>query len=139
MSIGNRHMPLVILQTRQAVIGDYANLNKNKIGFRFSKISNKEELPWQAMPLLRRNAVPIFEFTCGKCGSSFEEIVRSTDQTIICPHCGCQDCSRQPSAPSPLKKGAFPFKPGPVHPLGAYNRGPSPCSQCSPGSCPGNE
>ena len=32
--------------------------------------------------------MPIFEYTCSKCGRNFEELVRSAGQKVTCPACG---------------------------------------------------
>ncbi|MDO5484187.1 MAG: zinc ribbon domain-containing protein [Desulfovibrionaceae bacterium] len=77
--------------------------------------------------------MPMYDFLCPKCGEKFEELVpaQSTD-TPPCPKCGAAS-DRQMSIPSPLKTGAFPYKPGPVRPMGMG--GPSPCGGA--GSCAG--
>lgn len=62
--------------------------------------------------------MPMFDFVCTACGHRFEELVSGTGEAPSCPVCG-KASQRQLSAPSPLKKGAFPYKPGPVRPMGA--------------------
>jgi len=33
--------------------------------------------------------MPIFEYTCRKCGKDFEKLVmKSGDEPSVCPHCG---------------------------------------------------
>ncbi|MBO4313258.1 MAG: zinc ribbon domain-containing protein [Desulfovibrio sp.] len=77
--------------------------------------------------------MPMFDFVCTACGEKFEELVRGEEKAPACPKCGFAATERQLSVPSPLKTGAFPFKPGPVRPMG---RGaPSPCSAGSCGGC----
>lgn len=76
--------------------------------------------------------MPLYDFYCENCGASFEEIVSAQDAAPACPQCGANNVKRQISMPSPLKKGAFPFKPGPVHPIASKMAG-----GCSGGSCPG--
>jgi putative FmdB family regulatory protein len=61
--------------------------------------------------------MPMFDFVCAACGAKFEDLVRG-DTPPVCPRCGAADTTRQLSAPSPLKTGAFPFKPGPPRPMG---------------------
>ncbi|MDR2573222.1 MAG: zinc ribbon domain-containing protein [Desulfovibrio sp.] len=61
--------------------------------------------------------MPMFDFACTACETKFEDLVRG-DEFPPCPKCGARAARRQISAPSPLKKGAFPFKPGPVQPMG---------------------
>ncbi|MCH5276339.1 MAG: zinc ribbon domain-containing protein [Desulfovibrionaceae bacterium] len=73
--------------------------------------------------------MPMYDFFCSACRTQFEDLV-SGDEAAPCPHCGSLDTRRQVSAPSPLKTGAFPFKPGSVRPV------PSRSTACS-GSCPG--
>jgi len=31
--------------------------------------------------------MPVFEYTCNRCGVKFDEWVRTTDQKVICPIC----------------------------------------------------
>lgn len=74
--------------------------------------------------------MPMFEFRCRACGEVFEELLSRDDtSTPPCPRCASGETERRISAPSPLKTGAFPFKPGPVRPLGTG--GPS----CGAGGC----
>ena len=75
--------------------------------------------------------MPMFEFCCRACGEVFEELIRSGDtEAPACPACGAGDTERRITAPAPLKTGAFPYKPGPVRPLGTG--GPS-CGSCGTG------
>ncbi|MBO4369240.1 MAG: zinc ribbon domain-containing protein [Desulfovibrio sp.] len=79
--------------------------------------------------------MPLYDFCCTQCGQEFEELVRNESFTApVCPQCGSKNTERKMSAPSPLKKGAFPFKVGPVQPLG--HGGPSCGATCGSGSCP---
>lgn len=32
--------------------------------------------------------MPIYDFTCGSCGETFEELVRNPDDRPLCPVCG---------------------------------------------------
>jgi len=75
--------------------------------------------------------MPIYDFSCQACGAVFEELLTKDDGAACCPQCGSADTVRMVSAPSPLKTGAFPFKPGPVHPAAARMAG-----GCG-GGCPG--
>ena len=72
--------------------------------------------------------MPMYDFVCTACGHTFEDLV-SGEATPPCPRCGAAT-ERQVSAPSPLKTGAFPFKPGPGRPMG-QGRPPS----CASGGC----
>ena len=65
--------------------------------------------------------MPLYDFVCPACGARFEELAFG-DETPACPQCGHAETQRQMSVPSPLKTGAFPFKPGPVHPLASRLR-----------------
>lgn len=78
--------------------------------------------------------MPMFEFRCRACGAIFEELLSREDTSApACPHCASGETERCISAPSPLKTGAFPFKPGPVRPLGTG--GPSCGPACGAGGC----
>ena len=77
--------------------------------------------------------MPMYDFVCTKCGHEFEELVKNNNE-IFCPECGSLNVERKMSVPSPLKTGAFPFKPGPVMPIG-YSK-PSCGGSCGTGSCP---
>lgn len=77
--------------------------------------------------------MPLYDFLCPACGARFEELAFG-DETPPCPQCGHAETQRQMSMPSPLKTGAFPFKPGPVHPLASrMGKGLAGCSHG--GSC----
>lgn len=75
--------------------------------------------------------MPMYDFYCPACQNEFEEIV-SSDQiaNVVCPNCHSKEVQQKISAPSPLRKGAFPFKVGPVRPL-SQGAGPSPCATCN--------
>lgn len=77
--------------------------------------------------------MPMYDFVCTACGHKFEDLVFGSD-TPACPQCGSA-AERQMSAPSPLKTGAFPYKPGPVRPMGKGM--PSACGSggCGSGTC----
>lgn len=77
--------------------------------------------------------MPMFDFVCTACGHKFEELV-SGDDAPACPQCGA-GTERQMSVPSPLKTGAFPYKPGPVRPLGSGM--PPSCASGGCGGCGG--
>ncbi len=75
--------------------------------------------------------MPLYEFYCEKCAKNFEEIC-STEETPACPTCGEKNVSKEISAPSPLKTGAFPYKVGPVHPTIAKKMAKA---NCGGGAC----
>lgn len=80
--------------------------------------------------------MPLYEFVCSACGVAFEEICGIDACAPVCPSCGSAKTARQVSMPGPLKKGAFPFKIGPVHPAAkrmAAGMGPSACASCGTG------
>ena len=80
--------------------------------------------------------MPLYDFVCPACGAQFEELAFG-DETPACPQCGHAETQRQMSVPSPLKTGAFPFKPGPVHPLASkMGKGLAGCGQA--GGCGGS-
>lgn len=73
--------------------------------------------------------MPIYEYVCPACGYEFEELVKINTEVADCPKCG-SNSKRAISMPSPLKKGAFPFKLQPPRPSGPrINAGPS-CEVC---------
>lgn len=78
--------------------------------------------------------MPLYEFACEACGAEFEEIRGAEAGAPACPVCGSRETRRQVSMPSPLKTGAFPFKPGPVHPLAGKMASGMGCGSCG-GSC----
>lgn len=67
--------------------------------------------------------MPIYEYTCEACGRDFEELVRSSDETISCPDCESTDVKRQMSAASFKSSGKYASSAG------------SGCSGCGGGSC----
>jgi len=77
------------------------------------------------------SAMPMYDFYCSSCHTAFEDLVFGAENPP-CPHCGSTETERRVSAPSPLKTGAFPFKPGPVRPMPPRNAGPS-CGSCGSG------
>jgi putative FmdB family regulatory protein len=42
--------------------------------------------------------VPIYEYACMECESHFDELVRSSDQAVICPECGAANVLKQLSS-----------------------------------------
>jgi len=74
--------------------------------------------------------MPMYDFSCQNCSMMFEELLTKDEDAAICPQCGAAGAVRMLSAPSPLKTGAFPFKPGPAHPMAHMAGG------CG-GACPG--
>ena len=63
--------------------------------------------------------MPMYDFFCQSCTTVFEELLLKNEAAAACHECGSAETERMISAPSPLKTGAFPFKPGPVHPMAA--------------------
>jgi putative FmdB family regulatory protein len=39
--------------------------------------------------------VPIYEYACMECESHFEELVRSSEQAVVCPECGAGNVLKQ--------------------------------------------
>jgi putative FmdB family regulatory protein len=76
--------------------------------------------------------MPMYDFSCQDCTAVFEELLMKGESAAACPKCGSSRTMRMVSAPSPLKTGAFPFKPGPVHPVASRMAG-----GCGSGVCPG--
>ena len=50
--------------------------------------------------------MPIYEFHCRDCGRNFEELVLGSQEKIVCPDCGREDCEKLMSAASFRSKGA---------------------------------
>lgn len=55
--------------------------------------------------------MPLYEFICTQCSLKFEALKSFQTESVPCPDCGAE-AIRTLSLPGPLKKGAFPFKPG---------------------------
>jgi putative FmdB family regulatory protein len=56
--------------------------------------------------------MPIYEYSCGSCGSSFEKLVRRFGEEVSCPHCASGSVEKQLSvfavasaSPSPAFEG----------------------------------
>ena len=51
--------------------------------------------------------MPLFEFLCSRCGSSFEELVRSADATdeVRCPACESREVQKKISSFSSRSAG----------------------------------
>jgi len=47
--------------------------------------------------------VPLYDFRCGACGESFEELVLDAE-AVACPTCGSTDVERLISQVSPMPK-----------------------------------
>lgn len=45
--------------------------------------------------------MPIYDYYCPKCECAFE-CIQFPGERVTCPHCGCSEVSRRPSAPSSL-------------------------------------
>lgn len=72
--------------------------------------------------------MPIYEYRCDPCGCDFEELVRSSDDEVLCPDCGSGEVGR--------KLSVFAFKSvGSDRPSASSAH--SGCADCSSGSCSG--
>ena len=77
--------------------------------------------------------MPMYEFRCGKCGGTFEELVFSTDETCPCPLCGSTDTEKMISKCAHKTAGtAIGEGPSSFHGSGCSC---SSCSSCSGGDC----
>ena len=61
--------------------------------------------------------MPIFEYRCDDCGTTFEKLVRRQGDALVCPSCGQEHLSRQLSTFSAHANGSpkaaeFPSCPG---------------------------
>ena len=70
--------------------------------------------------------MPIYEYTCQRCGHEFEQMVCMSrrDAVDACPICGIDAVERKISV-----FAASPGSPDPAPPTG--------CGRCGPGSCAG--
>jgi putative FmdB family regulatory protein len=80
--------------------------------------------------------MPIYEFTCGKCSKSFEQLVRTMSGEVKaeCPHCGSAKAEKKLSVMAVVGtegKGQG----GHSHPAGGGGGGGG-CGRCQmPGGC----
>ena len=49
--------------------------------------------------------MPVYEFTCRGCGSSFEVLVRGSETVVACPECGAVMLEKRISVPAPANTG----------------------------------
>lgn len=72
--------------------------------------------------------MPIYEFECMKCGTHFEELIRSTDEEkkIVCPECGMKKIRREFST--------FGFKCG-TKLVSSVSKAGSSCHSCTTKTC----
>lgn len=72
--------------------------------------------------------MPIFEYTCVRCGNEFETLVRNSTASVECPSCHGSDLKKKLSAFAAPSSGD-----------GGSADWPSPCQSCGhpdgPGSC----
>ncbi|MDD3310735.1 zinc ribbon domain-containing protein [Pseudodesulfovibrio sp.] len=62
--------------------------------------------------------MPIYEYQCEKCGSQFEELVFSHEETPACPHCGAPGARKLMSACAVRPEGEG-SSPGPMPAAGS--------------------
>lgn len=64
--------------------------------------------------------MPLYDFYCNDCQTTFEELFSAggVPTCPVCPQCGSTHTEQRMSAPSPTLTNPFPYKVGPVHPLG---------------------
>ncbi|HLC23266.1 MAG TPA: zinc ribbon domain-containing protein [Dehalococcoidia bacterium] len=56
-----------------------------------------------------RTVMPIYEYSCGKCGNKFESLARSADEAEpVCPRCGRKQVKRNISGFSSSSSGCGP-------------------------------
>jgi len=68
--------------------------------------------------------MPIYEYVCRRCDKRFEELVRSADETVVCPGCGTKKIQRSLSAFAVQSGGA------------AGSSGREEWGACPPEGCP---
>lgn len=74
--------------------------------------------------------MPIYEYSCGKCGSEFEELVWSDDDEVKCPNCGSDKTAKLMSCCR--HKHGGPSVPGAAPAAPASGGG---CGGCTGGNC----
>jgi putative FmdB family regulatory protein len=72
--------------------------------------------------------MPLYEYLCSDCTVVFEELVRSSSETVSCPKCGARNVSRQLST-----FAAHGLSPG--SPASAAPGKSGSCGGCHGGSC----
>jgi putative FmdB family regulatory protein len=67
--------------------------------------------------------MPIYEYTCEKCDSTFELLLRGDDQPA-CPHCGGRQLAKLLSVPAAHSQGSgnLPMYDGPPCGMGGCGR-----------------
>jgi putative FmdB family regulatory protein len=77
--------------------------------------------------------MPIYEYTCSKCGHSFEHLVRTLSAPVpACPECGASKPRKELSA---FNAGSSTPDPEPCA-AGACPAGDADRSPCAGGGCP---
>jgi len=73
--------------------------------------------------------MPVYEYVCNTCSHRFETLVRSTDQSVLCPQCDSRKISKCFST--------FAYRGSSVGQEGASSPGSSPngCGSCSSRNC----
>ena len=62
--------------------------------------------------------MPLFEYTCRTCGRPFEFLkISTTNEQVICPHCGGTEVTKLLSAGS-VRVGGHGSSPAPAAPCG---------------------
>lgn len=74
--------------------------------------------------------MPIYEYTCERCGKNFESLVFRSDDTPECPDCNCTKVNRVMSTCGFVSKGSG----GQPVKRAAATSG---CSSCAATSCAG--
>jgi len=49
--------------------------------------------------------MPVYEFRCQSCGTSFEALVRGSGAVVACPSCGGALLEKKLSVPAPVRSG----------------------------------
>ena len=73
--------------------------------------------------------MPLFEFTCSRCGERFEDLVLSEKDVPVCPACGATSVNRELSVFATSTGSKSPCEMGSCNLPG----GPASCPGCS---CP---
>ncbi|MBD3179376.1 MAG: zinc ribbon domain-containing protein [Candidatus Latescibacteria bacterium] len=52
--------------------------------------------------------MPIYRYSCSKCGNEFARLVRSSDASVTCPECGSEEVEKLFSRFSSPGAGCYP-------------------------------
>jgi putative FmdB family regulatory protein len=77
-------------------------------------------------------AMPLYEYTCDKCDSEFELLIRSTADEPACPSCGAAKVTKRLSVPAAHSANSVSLPTCEIPPAGGCGR-----PQCGTSGCMG--